>query len=99
MKVRVVRGEGPSPSLDEATAGLRAEGLSPRHWGNAPGDRYGWHEHPYRKVLCCVSGSIVFHTEEGDHELSAGDRLEIEPRTRHAATVGPEGVQCVEASC
>jgi quercetin dioxygenase-like cupin family protein len=48
-------------------------------------------------VLYCVSGSIVFHTDDGDLELHPGDRLDIEPGTAHAATVGPEGVECMEA--
>jgi hypothetical protein len=76
-----------------------AEGCStPRAWGNAPGDEYAWHAHGYHKVLFCLSGSIVFHTPDGDVELAAGDRLDLEPGTKHAATVGPEGVGCVEAS-
>jgi quercetin dioxygenase-like cupin family protein len=86
---------GPS----EADAAFREEGASaPRPWGNAPGDAYGWHAHRYHKVLFCLKGSITFHTREGDVDLSAGDRLDIEPGTEHAATVGPQGVSCVEAS-
>jgi quercetin dioxygenase-like cupin family protein len=79
-------------------ASMRADGLDPRRWGNGPGDRYGWHEHRYHKVLYCLSGSIVFHTKsDGDIELNAGDRLDLDPGTSHAATVGPRGVECVEA--
>lgn len=48
-------------------------------------------------MLYCVSGGIVFHTSDGDFELEAGDRLEVDPGTEHAATVGPDGVQCMEA--
>jgi hypothetical protein len=82
-----------------ATAAFAAEGCSPpRSWGNGPGDRYGWHSHGYHKVLFCLDGSITFHTESGDIELSPGDRLDLTPGTDHAATVGPQGVQCVEAS-
>lgn len=77
---------------------MRSEGLDPHGWGNAPGDRYGWHEHGYHKVLYCVSGSIVFHTRtDGDLALEPGDRLDVEPGTEHAATVGSDGVECVEA--
>jgi quercetin dioxygenase-like cupin family protein len=76
---------------------LRNQGLSPRAWSNGPGDRYGWHDHGYHKVLYCVSGSIVFHTRDADYELHPGDRLDVAPGTQHAATVGPEGVQCIEA--
>lgn len=86
------------PSADEAAETLRAAGLSPRTWSNGPGDRYGWHEHRYHKVLRCAAGGITFHTSEGDFELGAGDQLDIEPGTAHAATVGSEGVTCVEAA-
>jgi quercetin dioxygenase-like cupin family protein len=82
----------------EAEARFREEGLSPTSWGNGPGDTYGWHSHGYHKVLYCVSGSIVFHTRDGDVELAAGDRLDLPPGTEHAATVGPAGCQCMEAS-
>lgn len=47
-------------------------------------------------VLLRAEGSIVFHTRDGDIELSSGDRLDVEPGTEHAATVGSEGVTCVE---
>jgi quercetin dioxygenase-like cupin family protein len=77
---------------------LRAEGLEPRWWSNAAGDRYGWHDHGYHKVLFCLEGSVVFHFRDRDVELGAGDRLDVEPRTEHAATVGPSGVTCVEAA-
>jgi quercetin dioxygenase-like cupin family protein len=87
-------------SDDEAAlAALRAEGAStPRRWGNGPGDTYGRHAHPYHKVLFCLDGSIVFHLPDGDVALEAGDRLDLEPGTEHAATVGPAGCSCVEAS-
>ena len=89
---------GPPPDRAAIEDRFRAEGLSPHGWGNAPGDRYGNHEHGYHKVLYCLSGSIVFHTAEGDVELHPGDRLDVEPGTDHSATVGPGGVECVEAS-
>lgn len=84
---------------DGAFATFRDEGCSPaRSWSNGPGDTYGRHAHGYHKVLFCLSGSIVFHTDDGDLELTPGDRLDLEPGTEHAATVGPSGVGCVEAS-
>ena len=84
---------------DEALAAFAAEGCStPRPWSNAPGDRYGVHEHGYHKVLFCLKGSIVFHVDGADLELTAGDRLDLEPGTAHAATVGPDGCTCIEAS-
>jgi hypothetical protein len=39
----------------------------------------------------------VFHTDEGDIALSAGDRLDLPAGTPHAATVGASGCACVEA--
>jgi quercetin dioxygenase-like cupin family protein len=89
---------GDPPSEDEIEARFRSDGLQPRAWANAPGDRYGWHDHEYHKVLYCLAGSIDFHTPDGDFALRAGDRLDIEPGTRHAATVGPDGVRCIEAA-
>ena len=90
--------EGSRPDRHVIEARFRDEGLSAHGWGNAPGDRYGSHDHGYHKVLYCVSGSIVFHTTDGDLELHPGDRLDVEPGTEHAATVGPAGVECLEGS-
>ena len=96
MTVRVTRG---TVTRAQAVARFEAEGCSPpRAWANGPGDRYGRHAHPYRKVLFCLEGSIVFHTDEGDLTLTAGDRLDLDPGTPHAATVGPDGCACVEAT-
>ena len=72
-------------------------GRSTTTWSNEPGYRYGEHSHAYRKTLCCLSGSIVFHTPDDDRELRAGERLVLDPHTPHAATVGPGGVRCAEA--
>lgn len=93
----MIRVEGPAAGLSELEDRFRQDGLTPRSWSNGPGDRYDWHAHDYHKVLYCVSGSIVFHTHDGDHRLEPGDRLDVEPGTDHAATVGPEGVECIEA--
>ncbi len=98
MGARVERCEGEAPGAAELEARLRDEGLSATGWGNGPRELYGWHRHPYHKVLYCVEGAIVFHTrDDGDLALGPGDRLDIDPGTEHAATVGPEGVRCVEA--
>jgi uncharacterized protein YjlB len=86
-------------SRSDAVAAFEAEGCSsPRPWGNGAGDSYGRHAHAYHKVLFCLTGSIVFHTDDGDIQLSGGDRLDLPPGTGHAATVGPQGCECVEAS-
>lgn len=85
-------------SLAEVRASLERRGLVLRSWANGPGDTYGWHDHPYHKTLVCLEGTIVFHTDDGDLPLTAGDVLELPPGTRHAATVGPTGVHCAEAA-
>lgn len=76
---------------------MRAAGHPVSVWANGPGDRYAAHAHAYRKILCCLDGSIVFHLPRGDVALSGGDRLVIEPGVAHSATVGPRGVRCAEA--
>jgi len=97
MAASVEHCRGPAPSMSEIEARMRSGGLDPRSWGNGPGDRYGWHDHTYHKVLYCVEGSIVFHTPDGDLGLAPGDRLDLPPGIEHAATVGDRGCRCVEA--
>jgi quercetin dioxygenase-like cupin family protein len=99
MPATVTPWEDAAPPSEAAVEALLAgDGLTPSRWSNGPGDRYGWHSHPYHKVLFCSSGRIVFHTRDGDVALGPGDRLDIEPGTEHAATVGADGVTCVEAA-
>jgi len=76
---------------------MRALGHSVSEWSNGPGDTYASHSHPYKKILCCLEGSIVFHFPDHDVRLTPGDRTVVEPGTAHAATVGPSGVRCAEA--
>ena len=80
-----------------AATAFEAEGLEGHTWSNDPGYRYAEHQHDFHKVLFCVRGSITFHTPEGDAWLGPGDRLDLPPGTPHGATVGPEGVTCMEA--
>jgi mannose-6-phosphate isomerase-like protein (cupin superfamily) len=87
----------PAVTDGAAFAWFRARGMTPHTWANAPGDAYAPHAHDYHKVLLCLRGGIVFHTADGDVELRAGDRLDVEPGTVHSAAVGPAGVACMEA--
>ena len=80
-----------------AERAFEAEELTPETWSNRAGYSYAEHSHPYHKVLYCVAGSITFHTDSGDVELQPGDRLDLPPGIPHSATVGPEGVTCMEA--
>ena len=98
MGAQLEKVENASSGAEEIRERFEAEGLTPQGWGNHPHDSYGWHSHSYHKVLYCVSGSLVFHTHERDLELGPGDRMEIEPGTEHAATVGPAGGGGMEAA-
>ncbi len=90
-------GSGPFDA-EMAYAEFRRANLPHYEWGNAPGDRYAEHTHAYEKMLVCLDGSIRFHVPgQPDLELRRGDRLVLPPGTRHAATVGPQGVRCLEA--
>ena len=83
----------------ELESRLREEGLDPGAWSNGPHDRYAAHEHGYDKVLVCAAGSIRFGLPSSgtSAELRTGDRLELPAGTAHDATVGPDGVTCLEA--
>ena len=86
-------------AAESAAQRLQRAGLNATQWGNGPGDTYAPHRHGYDKVLVATSGSITFHlTELGrDVDLSEGERLDLPAGTEHAATVGPHGVNCLEA--
>jgi quercetin dioxygenase-like cupin family protein len=79
------------------TREMKAAGWTVSVWANGPGDTYATHTHTYKKVLCCLQGSIVFHTVTADIALNEGERMVLEPGTPHSATVGREGVRCAEA--
>ena len=98
MAARIAKADVSPPDRERIEARYAAEGLRPYAWCNGPGDRYDWHAHGYTKVLYCVTGSIVFHTRDGDFALEPGDRLEVDRGTEHAATVGGDGVLCLEAA-
>jgi quercetin dioxygenase-like cupin family protein len=98
MAAHLTRHEGPidAPAV---LATFERERLTPHRWSNAPGDTYARHRHTYDKVLYCLRGSITFRVSDaGDITVAPGDRLDIEPATEHAAIVGPEGVECIEAA-
>jgi quercetin dioxygenase-like cupin family protein len=83
----------------ELRARLTAEGLEAGGWSNGPGDRYAAHEHAYDKVIVVTAGSIAFGLPASGAVLGleAGDRLELPAGTAHDASVGPDGVTCLEA--
>ena len=101
--VTVSRRQGRALNREEAEQKLSDEGLAAEAWQNGPDYTYIAHEHPYTKVLYCVVGSIVFHVRDAsgevhDIELEPGDRIELCNGIAHSATVGPNGVICVEGA-
>jgi len=76
---------------------VTGEGLDPGAWSNGPGDQYASHDHVYDKVIVVASGSITFGLDAGPVQLAPGDRLELPADTAHDASVGPDGVVCLEA--
>jgi quercetin dioxygenase-like cupin family protein len=86
------------PTAASAAQRLRDAGVEPSAWSNAPGDRYGVHEHSYTKLLVCAAGSITFliGPDAVPVELKPGDGFVLPPATPHAAVVGPAGCTCVE---
>ena len=48
----------------------RSSAHRPRRGATTPATRTRRHEHGYHKVLFCLAGSIVFHTDDGDLELT-----------------------------
>jgi uncharacterized protein YjlB len=74
------------------------EGMDPYAWSNGPQDVYSAHTHSFDKVIYVVRGSITFGLPELGQQLTlkAGDRLDLPAGTVHDATVGPQGVVCLE---
>lgn len=87
-----------TPSEAQLRDLMSAQGLQPYRWSNGPGDEYDAHEHGYHKVIYVVRGSIAFFLpqEGGTIKMQAGDRLELPAGVVHRATVGPDGVICLE---
>jgi len=89
---------GGEAGVSAARERLRAAGVDPYAWSNAPGDRYGAHEHATTKLLICAEGGITFLVgrDELPVELVAGDGFVLPAGTRHAAVVGHDGCTCLE---
>jgi len=100
MPVRLTRWPGKGEPSEIVVRGLlRAEDLDGYLWSNGALDRYPAHRHGYSKVIYVLSGSITFGLpEEGQAiELKRGDRLDLPRGTVHDASVGGNGVICMEA--
>jgi len=87
------------PTETELRAELAEQDLNVYNWSNLPDDVYPSHTHGYHKVLYVVDGTIRFDfpTRSESYNLQAGDRLDLPAGIRHSATVGPDGVSCLES--
>lgn len=87
------------PTESTLTKLCAEQGLSPYQWSNGPHDTYSAHSHSYDKVIYVVRGSITFGLPELNQQLTLnpGDRLDLPANTIHDASVGPQGVTCLEA--
>lgn len=100
MEVRVFPWTDESPPAEEAMrTELEEQELRVYRWSNDPDDAYPNHTHGYHKVIYVVDGSIRFDlpTRNEKVNLKTGDRFELPSGIRHSATVGPDGVTCLEA--
>jgi quercetin dioxygenase-like cupin family protein len=90
----------PNRPLDPAAIEdcMKSEGLPYYRWSNGPGDVYPAHDHAYHKVIYVVRGSITFGLPQSGEQitLSSGDRLDLPAGTVHNASVGRQGVVCLE---
>jgi quercetin dioxygenase-like cupin family protein len=97
MSVEYRPSSGTAQTRSAIESALRQEAREVYGWSNGPGDRYAEHDHPYTKLLYCITGSIDFVLGDGRRiSLGPGDRLVLPPRTRHSAIVGPDGCACAE---
>ena len=81
------------PVSTQPEADLKAVGLSPYRWSAGAGARFSAHRHSATKHLYVVAGSIDFD----GLALSRGEGIVIPAGTDHGATVGHDGVTCLEA--
>lgn len=88
------------PTTSVITREMKAEGLRPYLWSNAPNHRYAVRSHNYHKVLYVIEGSLEIMLPDTNQRavLRAGDRLDVPAGVRHGATVGSNGASCVEAA-
>jgi hypothetical protein len=105
MDVVVDRHEGAPPGEADLAARMRAEGLSPHGWGNAPGDTYGWHEHSHGADLAGLGHDHrqlraalwrQKHCQVGiDHEHAASWREAVKHARQHLYHVAGEDLRRV----
>lgn len=78
---------------------MKAEGLRPYQWNNAPNHRFAVRSHNYHKVLYVLEGSleVTLPDQNASYKLRPGDRIDLPAGVRHGLHVGYAGVVCLEA--
>ena len=85
---------------EDLRAELRNQGLAPFSWRLGPGNHFSTHSRSYTRIIYVLQGTITFHFPDDQTEITLhpGDRLDIQARTRHSYTAGPEGASGLEAA-
>lgn len=60
-------------------------------WKDEPGTEYPAHAHQDKVAMYVLEGGIVFHFDDGEVVLSAGDRFDVPVGKTHTAKVGDVG--------
>jgi quercetin dioxygenase-like cupin family protein len=88
MGIQVERWSGESaPDGAELAGQLQGEGYSVFKWSDAPGTKYGPHEHAEDQSHWILSGELELRIGYESYTLRAGDRDFLSANTIHSAFV------------
>ena len=88
MTLTVERWSGPErPDAQRLREQLEQEGYSVFQWTDAPGTKYGPHEHAEDQSHWIVSGELELRVAHESYTLRAGDRDYLPANTTHSAVV------------
>ena len=87
-----------NPTEENIRQILKSEGYSVFKWSNDPNDYFSPHSHDYLQIFYVIEGSLTIRSVDDDitYEVNPGDRVEVRPGLIHEATIGPNGVVCLE---
>lgn len=96
MEIKRWKSKAPATEAD-IKDDIRERGLIAMRWEGDPGQSWTPHSHGKTKTLWCAAGDIVFHLNEQDVHLKAGDSMLLPAGIVHAADAGSGGVVCYES--
>lgn len=77
---------------------LKTEGFPFVHeWTDEPNKVYKVHQHKDKVVLYILDGEVTFDFSGTKKVVSAGERIDVPPKTDHSAVVGPKGMEIIYA--